>query len=279
MAMMFVGAREAGRRPRSRRASWSPGTRSTTCARSTTATRCASSCGSRSCARPASPSAYELYDGELIASRARSVLVPYDLVKRRPAPAVSRRARLPQAVGGRRTGAMIGESGRADAGAFVARLIRMNAAAVVRLRPGSAVGPDRAAGSAVGPDRAAGSAVAELWAMLPFRVLVTRTVAAELDRDMTVDAGDLLQWLSMPDMPFPAPRDHFWRCVGRPDPPADGWSAAVHRAARRPGRRRPVVARGPRRPARPAAGRPRGAGVADRPRARRRGPSPERRSC
>jgi acyl-CoA thioester hydrolase len=28
--------------------------------------------------------AYELYDGELIASRARSVMVPYDLVKRRP---------------------------------------------------------------------------------------------------------------------------------------------------------------------------------------------------
>jgi hypothetical protein len=99
---------------------------------------------------------------------------------------------------------VIGEAGRADAGALVARLLRLDSSAVVRLRPG--------------PDD-----LVELWAMLPFRVLVTRAVtsaaskagpagaAGLAERDVTVLGADLLQWLSKPDMPFPAPRDQLWR--------------------------------------------------------------------
>jgi hypothetical protein len=90
---------------------------------------------------------------------------------------------------------VIVEAGRADAGAFVSRLLRLDSAAVVRLRP-------------VNPG------VIELWAMLPFRVLVTRAVAGGADgpgRDVTVRGGDFLQWLLKPDMPFPAPRDQMWR--------------------------------------------------------------------
>jgi len=98
---------------------------------------------------------------------------------------------------------VIAEAGRADAGAFVARLLRLDPAAVVRLRPGA-------------------DGLVELWAMLPFRVLVTRAVVGEPDgggRDSTVPGGDLLQWLSKPDMPFPAPRDQMWRW---PLPPSSG---------------------------------------------------------
>jgi hypothetical protein len=90
---------------------------------------------------------------------------------------------------------MIAEVSRADAGVFVARLVRLDSGAVVRLRPVT-------------------TAAVELWAMLPFRVLVTRTVGAAADgpgRDVTIRGGDLLQWLAKPDMPFPAPRDHLWR--------------------------------------------------------------------
>jgi hypothetical protein len=86
---------------------------------------------------------------------------------------------------------MIFEAGRGDAGAFVARLLRLDGGAVVRLRPVRGA--------------------VELWAMLPFRVLVTRLVAGEIDRDVTVRGSDLLLWLSTPDLPFPAPRDQLWR--------------------------------------------------------------------
>jgi hypothetical protein len=95
---------------------------------------------------------------------------------------------------------MIAEAGRADAGAFAARLVRLDPAAVVRLRPG--------------PDD-----LVELWAMLPFRVLVTRVVAGGGTRDVTIRGADLLQWLAKPDMPFPAPRDQMWRW---PLPPSTG---------------------------------------------------------
>jgi hypothetical protein len=88
---------------------------------------------------------------------------------------------------------MIAEVGRADAGAYVARLLKLDSAAAVRLRP-------------------VGTEAVELWAMLPFRVLVTRAVAADgPGRDVTIRGGDFLQWLVKPDMPFPAPRDQLWR--------------------------------------------------------------------
>ncbi len=94
---------------------------------------------------------------------------------------------------------MIGESGRADAGAFVARLLRLDPAALVRLRP-------------AGPDRA------EIWAMLPFGVLATRTLATSLDADVTVEAAALLDALDDPTAPMRR-RDEAWRW---PLPPSRG---------------------------------------------------------
>jgi hypothetical protein len=91
---------------------------------------------------------------------------------------------------------VIGEAGRGDAGAFLSRLLRLDPSALVRLRP-------------AGGDRVA------LWSMLPFRVLVVRTVAASVEADQTVAASDLLAGLDRPD-PLPR-RDQDWRW---PLPPA-----------------------------------------------------------
>jgi hypothetical protein len=66
-------------------------------------------------------------------------------------------------------------AGRADAGAFLVRLVRLDRAAVVRLRP-------------------AGDAT-ELWAMLPFEVLATRQLRWRVPSDVTVSAADLLEAL------------------------------------------------------------------------------------
>lgn len=87
---------------------------------------------------------------------------------------------------------------RADAGAYLARLLRFDPAALVRLRP-------------VGPGRV------ELWSMVPFGVLVARRVGADIDRDVTVSAGELLRTLTDPPGPEPARRDAAWRW---PLPPA-----------------------------------------------------------
>ncbi len=66
----------------------------------------------------------------------------------------------------------------ADAEAFLARLVRLDPAPLVRLRP-------------------TGAAV-ELWARLPWEVLVTRQVAAVggVEEDMTVRAAALLEGVS-----------------------------------------------------------------------------------
>jgi hypothetical protein len=66
-------------------------------------------------------------------------------------------------------------AGRADAGAFLVRLVRLDRTAVVRLRP-------------------AGDAT-ELWAMLPFDVLATRRLRWRMPSDVTVSAADLLDTL------------------------------------------------------------------------------------
>jgi hypothetical protein len=87
---------------------------------------------------------------------------------------------------------MIAAAGRGDAGAFLARLLRLDPRAVVRLRPTDG-----------GPAR--------LWARLPFDVLVTRPVAANVHSDVTVDAAELAAWLEAPDRPEPARRDAAWR--------------------------------------------------------------------
>jgi hypothetical protein len=93
---------------------------------------------------------------------------------------------------------MITPAGRADAGAFLARLVRLDPAALVRVRP-------------------VGGAVAELWAMLPFAVLVVRRVAADATTDSTVAATELLATLSDESPPSIRRRDEAWRW---PLPPA-----------------------------------------------------------
>lgn len=94
---------------------------------------------------------------------------------------------------------MIHPDSVADTGAFLARLVRLDPAALVRLRPVDGR-----------PD------LVTLWARLPFDVLVSRTVRGEFADDATVRAGQLLA--ALPDGPLPARRDADWR--GALPPPA-----------------------------------------------------------
>lgn len=87
-----------------------------------------------------------------------------------------------------------------DAGAFLARLLRLDPAALVRLRSG-------------GPGRVA------LWAHLPWSVLVTRTVSGPGPGDVTVAAAELLDELERGGSRLPARRDSGWRW---PVPPVAG---------------------------------------------------------
>jgi hypothetical protein len=87
--------------------------------------------------------------------------------------------------------------GVADAGAFLARLIRLDPAAVVRLRPAS------------GPAGAGGHTA--LWAHLPWQVLVTRTVHGPGPDEATVGAADLLKVLADGGTALPPRRDADWR--------------------------------------------------------------------
>ncbi len=93
---------------------------------------------------------------------------------------------------------MIAATARADAGAFAYRLVRLDPQAVIRLRP-------------------VGDGLAQLWAMLPFKVLATRTIATDLDTDTTIAAADLLARLDDPHLPPATRRDAQWRW---PLPPA-----------------------------------------------------------
>ncbi|TDC42628.1 hypothetical protein [Micromonospora sp. KC213] len=86
-----------------------------------------------------------------------------------------------------------GLEGVADAGAFLARLVRFDPATVVRLRPVDGAG------------RTA------LWARLPWDALVTRTVAGRAPGDVTVSATDLLARLESADAALPTRRDERWR--------------------------------------------------------------------
>jgi hypothetical protein len=81
--------------------------------------------------------------------------------------------------------------GVADAGAFLARLIRLERAAPVRLR-------------------ATGERTA-LWAHLPWNVLVTRAIDGTGPADATVSAAALLAALSSGDDALPERRDQQWR--------------------------------------------------------------------
>jgi hypothetical protein len=95
-----------------------------------------------------------------------------------------------------------GLTGVADAGAFLARLTRLDPGVPVRLRSGRA-------GSA-GPRTA-------LWAPLPWNVLVTREVSGSGPGDATVSAADLLAVLAGGGAALPGRRDTQWRW---PLPPA-----------------------------------------------------------
>jgi hypothetical protein len=86
----------------------------------------------------------------------------------------------------------------ADAGAYLARLVRLDAAALVRLRP-------------------AGDGTLGLWARLPFEVMVTRRIRSSFEQDVTVRATDLLRALDG-DLPALTARyDAQWRWPVPPD--------------------------------------------------------------
>jgi hypothetical protein len=80
---------------------------------------------------------------------------------------------------------VIDPAGRADAGAFLVRLLRLDPAALVRLRP-----EPMGARQALAPDDCT-----ELWARLPFDVLATRRLASRVSGDVTVSAAELLAGL------------------------------------------------------------------------------------
>lgn len=86
-----------------------------------------------------------------------------------------------------------------DAGAFLARLTRLDPTSPVRLRT-------------------AGGRVA-LWGRLPWEVLVTREVAGHGPDDATVSAGELLAVLARGGDELPPRRDAQWRW---PLPPPGG---------------------------------------------------------
>lgn len=92
-----------------------------------------------------------------------------------------------------------GVAGVADAGAFLARLVRLDRSALVRVRSS--------------PGRVG------LWARLPWTVLVTRTVAGAGPGDATVAATDLLAELGRGGGALPRRRDADWRW---PLPPSAG---------------------------------------------------------
>lgn len=87
-----------------------------------------------------------------------------------------------------------------DLGAFLARLVRMDRAALVRFRP-------------VRPG------VTELWARLPFDVLVTRLIRSGPAEDATVRAVELLDRLEHGNPSLPGRHDLAWRS---PLPPGVG---------------------------------------------------------
>jgi len=86
-----------------------------------------------------------------------------------------------------------------DAGAFLARLLRLDPAALVRLRP-------------------VGDGAVALWGRLPFGVLVTRRVRAGLSHDATVRAKELLAVLEAGTGSLPARHDADWRWPTPPEP-------------------------------------------------------------
>jgi hypothetical protein len=119
---------------------------------------------------------------------------------------------------------LIVPAGRADAAAFLARLVRLDADALVRVQP-------------------TGTRSARCLAMLPFGVLAEKVLPTGLDEDVTVSAADLLAALASPaggsagsagTAPVLSRLDSRWRW---PLPPGTGRvvesipAAEVHRVA------------------------------------------------
>jgi hypothetical protein len=124
---------------------------------------------------------------------------------------------------------MISPAGRGDAGAFLVRLLRLDPAALVRLRPGirpprretalpTESQPTESQATVPQPDGGEQRPV-ELWGRLPFGVLVVRTLPVTLDTDLTVRASELLATLTDPVAAAPKRRDEQWRW---PLPPSRG---------------------------------------------------------
>ncbi|MEV4756068.1 hypothetical protein AB0J86_13275 [Micromonospora sp. NPDC049559] len=114
-----------------------------------------------------------------------------------------------------------GLTGVPDAGAFLARLTRLDPATLVRLR--SVAGPETTgpedsgqepiAREATGPESAGPEDAGRtaLWARLPWGVLVCRTVAGAGPGDATVAAAELLAELGRAGKRLPGRRDAQWR--------------------------------------------------------------------
>jgi hypothetical protein len=92
-----------------------------------------------------------------------------------------------------------GLASSADVGAFLSRLVRLDAATVVRLRPADGH--------------------VQLWAPLPWGVLVGRTVPGGPGSDATVSAAALFEEVARGGANLPPRRDADWRW---PLPPAGG---------------------------------------------------------
>jgi hypothetical protein len=95
-----------------------------------------------------------------------------------------------------------------DAGVFLTRLVRLDPAALVRLRPLPPAAPEAPRD---GQTEAARGRTA-LWGRLPWQVLVTRTVDGSAPAEATVAAADLLAVLSAggPDLPVRRDADWLW---------------------------------------------------------------------
>jgi hypothetical protein len=134
-------------------------------------------------------------------------------------------------VGGVTSLTVLDPDERADLGAFVARVVRLDAAAMVRLR-GTAAGGACGAGGVGEISAGEGSADASLasslrvtaWASTPFDVLATRTVHGELvPDDVTVSAQALLTALTVERAATVDPGvGGLWQGEL---PPSVGWSA------------------------------------------------------
>ena len=196
--------------------------------------------------------AYELLDGDVVASRARSVCVPFNLPSSDPRRLSDAEREflgdwvLTKDDGHNDRGSDRRGLGRADAGAFLVRLLRLDPGAVVRLRPaGSSRSPGRRRAVGHAALRCAGRA-----ARWPRPGLKAGDVTVERGRPASVPvesddaAAPPRRGLALAAAVLAAAGR--WRRSRRPRSP--GWRAAASQTLRE------ASAHGPRRPARWASG-------------------------